>query len=75
MEKKILGGGGVEFFFLETVFFLINIEKCPFKFPGGGGGVVEFFFLENGRWFLQIVDRDSGNLYIQYNPLFPCSDF
>ena len=29
----------------------------------------------NGRWFLQIVDGDSGNLYIQYNPLFPCSDF
>ena len=29
----------------------------------------------NWRWFLQIVDGDSGNLYIQYNPLFPCSDF
>ena len=27
----------------------------------------------NGRWFLQIVDRDSGNLYPIY-PLFPCSD-
>ena len=26
------------------------------------------------RWFLQIVDRDSGNLYPIY-PLFPCSDF
>ena len=24
----------------------------------------------NGRWFLQIVDRDSGNLYPIY-PLFP----
>ena len=28
----------------------------------------------NGRWFLQIVDRDSWNLYPLY-PLFPCSDF
>ena len=28
----------------------------------------------NGRWFLQIVDRDSGNLYPIYHPV-PCSDF
>ena len=28
----------------------------------------------NGRWFPQIVDRDSGNLYLIYPPL-PCSDF
>ena len=28
----------------------------------------------NGRWFLQIVDGDSWNLYPLY-PLFPCSDF
>ena len=28
----------------------------------------------NGRWFLQIVDRDSWNLYPLY-PLFPCFDF
>ena len=28
----------------------------------------------NGRWFLQIIDRDSWNLYPLY-PLFPCSDF
>ena len=28
----------------------------------------------NGRWFPQIVDRDSGNLYPIYPP-FPCSDF
>ena len=27
----------------------------------------------NGRWFPQIVDRDSGNLYPIYHP-FPCSD-
>ena len=28
----------------------------------------------NGRWFPQIVDRDSGTLYPIYPP-FPCSDF
>ena len=38
------------------------IEKCPFT------------YWLNGRWFLQIVDRDSWNLYPLY-PLFPCSDF
>ena len=27
----------------------------------------------NGRWFPQIVDRDSGNLFPIYPP-FPCSD-
>ena len=31
-----------------------NIEKCPFT------------YWLNGRWFLQIVDRDSGNLYPIY---------
>ena len=39
-----------------------NIEKCPFT------------YWLNGRWFLQIVDKDSWNLYPLY-PLFPCSDF
>ena len=38
------------------------IEKCPFT------------YWLNGRWFLQIVDGDSWNLYPLY-PLFPCSDF
>ena len=38
-----------------------NIAKCPFT------------YWLNGRWFLQIVDRDSGNLYPIY-PLFPYSD-
>ena len=33
-----------------------------------------FTYWLNGRWFLQIVDRDSWNLYPLY-PLFPCSDF
>ena len=56
------GGGGVDFFFLEKQFFLIsrfmlfstlnkNIEKCPFT----------YWLI--GRWFLQIVERDSCNLY------------
>ena len=39
-----------------------NIEKCPFT------------YWLNGRWFLQIVERDSCNLYPLYS-LFPCSDF
>ena len=39
-----------------------NIEKCPFG------------YWLNGRWFIQLVDRDSWNLYPLY-PLFPCSDF
>ena len=39
-----------------------NIEKCPFT------------YWLNGRWFLQIVDWDSGNIYSIYL-LFPCSDF
>ena len=38
------------------------IEKCPFT------------YWLNGRWFLQIVEKDSWNLYPLY-PLFPCSDF
>ena len=71
--KKNSGGGGVDFFFRKTIlshftFYAIfnitknNIEKCPFT------------YWLNGRWFLQIVDRDSWNLYPLY-PLFPCSDF
>ena len=71
--KKIRGGGGVWIFFLEKQFFLISlcmlfstlkiyIEKCPFT------------YWLNGRWFLQIVERDSWHLYPLY-PLFPCSDF
>ena len=61
------------FFFRKTIlshftFYAIfnikknNIEKCPFT------------YWLNGRWFLQIVDGDSWNLYPLYL-LFPCSDF
>ena len=39
-----------------------NIEKCPFT------------YWLNGRWFLQIVDGDSWNLYPLY-PLFLCTAF
>ena len=64
-KNKIL-----RFFFLilsHFTFYAIfnikqNIEKCPFT------------YWLNGRWFLQIVERDSCNLYTLY-PLFPCSDF
>ena len=72
-KKKFRGGGTGVDFFLEKQFFLIsrfmlfstlkkNIEKCPFT------------YWLNWRWFLQIVVRDSLNLYPLY-PLFPCSDF
>ena len=69
---KIRGrAGGCGFFctpiFSHFTFYAIfnikkNIEKCPFT------------YWLNGRWFLQIVERDSWNLYPLY-PLFPCSDF
>ena len=71
-KKTNSWGGGVVFFFRKTIlshftFYAIfnikkNIEKCPFT------------YWLNGRWFLQIVERDSWNLYPLY-PLFPCSDF
>ena len=44
-----------------TFFFGGNIEKLPFT------------YWLSGRWFLQIVDRDSGNIY-QIYPLFSYSD-
>ena len=50
-----------------------NIEKCPFTYwlNGGGGFFVDihvgkFNMKLTGRWFPQIVDRDSGNLYPIY---------
>ena len=67
------GGGGGGFFFLEKQFFLIScfmlfstLKKNIKKYP--------FTYWLNGRWFLQIVERDSWNLYSLY-PLFPRSDF
>ena len=66
------GGGGCGIFVRKTILYhftfyaIFNIkfffEKCPFT------------YWLNGRWFLQIVERDSWNLYPLY-PLFPCSDF
>ena len=53
--KKNIWGGGVDFFgrfmLFSTLTKIWNIEKFPFT------------YWLNGRWFLQIVDRDSGNLY------------
>ena len=49
-------------FMLFSTLKKIYIEKCPFT------------YWLNRRWFLQIVDGDSWNLYPLY-PLFPCSDF
>ena len=60
------------FFFLKTIlshftlYAIFNIKKNIEKLP--------FTYWLNGRWFLQIVERDSWNLYTLY-PLFPCSDF
>ena len=58
------GGGGRCGFFFRKQFFLISRfmlfstlkkkKKCPFT------------YWLNGRWFLQIVERDSWNLYIHY---------
>ena len=44
------------------LFYTKILKKCPFT------------YWLNGRWFIQIVDRDSGNLYPIY-PLLLCSDF
>ena len=67
------GGGGGCGFFLEKQFFLISrfmlfstLKKILKSAPSLTG--------LNGRWFLQIVERDSWNPYPLY-PLFPCSDF
>ena len=60
VKKKFGGGGGVEFFITKTIlshftFYAIfniknnNIEKFPFT------------YWLNGRWFLQIVDKNVGN--------------
>ena len=75
-KKNFWGVSNYYFFFLKTLLYHFishfmlfstlkkncNIEKCPFT------------YWLNGRWFLQIVDRAVG-IYIQYNSLFPCSDF
>ena len=57
-----VGGGGV-MFFSHFMLFTTILEK-------NNSGNTKI----NRRWFLQIVDRDSWNLYPLY-PLFPCSDF
>ena len=49
-----------------TFYAIVNIKKNIKKHP--------FTYWLNGRWFLQIVETDSWNLYPLY-PLFPCSDF
>ena len=72
------GGGGV-MFFSHFMLFFIFLEKNIWEYKiilshlMGGGGVWIFFFEKcpftywlNGRWFLQIVERDSWHLYIHY---------
>ena len=50
------GGVLYSFWYWWNVVWILqkNIEKCPFT------------YWLNGRWFLKIVDRDSGNLYPIY---------
>ena len=61
LKKKLNPGeGGGGFMLFSTL--KKYIEKCPFT------------YWLNGRWFLQIVERDSWHLYPLYS-LFPCSDF
>ena len=69
-QLKFIWGGGRFFIFRKTLlshfisgfmlfstlhFFLEILKKCPIT------------YWLSGRWFLQIVDRDSGNLY----PIYP----
>ena len=67
VKKTISGGGGgsVEFFFLEKHFFIISFcILCYFQhLKNLKYWKVPLHLLVKGRWFLQIVDRDSGNLY------------
>ena len=80
-KKKIPGGGGggVEYIFRKTVlshftfYAIFNITK-HIETPCLSVRPSRLVYWLNGRWFLQIVDRDSWNLYPLY-PLFPCSDF
>ena len=73
------------FFLIFHVFFVFHaISNIKIGGGGGGGGVgcVDFFLEKqlilshftywlNGRWFLQIVERDSWNLYpLSSIPLF-----
>ena len=55
----------------DTFFFLDKTIISDFTFYA----IFNIFtYWLNGRWFLQIVERDSWHLYPLY-PLFPCSDF
>ena len=55
-QKTNSGNKKIYFFFRKTILFKFfgNIEKCPST----------YWF--NGRWFPQIIARDSGNLYPIY---------
>ena len=57
-------------FFFEKQFFLIS-RFMLFSTLKKNNNITYWL---NGRWFLQIVDGESWNLYPLY-PLFPCSDF
>ena len=72
VQKNFGGGGGGcwIFFFRKTIlshFTFYALKKNILKPPVCPSRLV---YCLNGRWFLQIVDRDSLNLYPLY-PLFP----
>ena len=60
-RRTLLFHFGFYAIFNINIFLGGNIEKCPFT------------YWLNGRWFLQIVDRDSGNIYPIYS-LFSYTD-
>ena len=62
--KKIRGEGEIcrPFFFIEKHFFLISFHVlCYFQHEHFFWKYFPFTYWLNGRWFLHIVDRDSGN--------------
>ena len=66
------GGGGVDFFFfLENQFFLISRFMLFSTLKKKYIEKFSFTYWLNGRWFLQIVERDSWDLYpLSSIPLF-----
>ena len=63
-RKSILFHLMFSLWFFPSIFIYIfgNIEKCPFTFQIVDIG--NFNMKLNAGWFPQIVERDSGNLYV-----------
>ena len=69
--KKTFQGGVLTIYFYKTISFSFHfahyaiLQQNNEKYP--------FTYWLNGRWFFQIIDRDSHNVYPIY-PLLLCSD-